>query len=54
MMRLDSLSLLGVMLASFGFAQDLDEHRWENVESLRVGQKLEVTTTHLRTVVGTS
>jgi hypothetical protein len=40
-------------LVSFGSAQDRDEHRWENVESLRVGQKLEVTTTQLRTIQGT-
>ena len=49
MLRLSSLLLMGMVLASFGLAQDRDEHRWENVESLRVGQKLEVTTTQLRT-----
>ena len=53
MLRLYSLLLMGMVLASFGFAQDRDEHRWENVESLRVGQKLEVTTTQLRTIQGT-
>jgi hypothetical protein len=44
---------MGLVLASSGLAQDRDEHRWENVESLRVGQKLEVTTTHLRSIQGT-
>ena len=53
MMRLYSLPFLGMVLASFGVAQERDEHRWENVESLRVGQKLEVTTTQLRTIQGT-
>jgi hypothetical protein len=53
MSKLYSLPLMGMVLASFGFAQDRDEHRWENVESLKVGQKLEVTTTQLRTVQGT-
>ena len=53
MPRLYSLLLMGMVLVSFGFAQDRDENRWENVESLRVGQKLEVTTTQLRTVQGT-
>ena len=53
MLRLYLLPLLGMVLASFGVAQDRDQHRWENVESLRVGQRLEVTTTHLRTVQGT-
>ena len=52
-MRLYSLPLMGMVLASLGFAQDRDEHRWENVEGLRVGQKLEVTTTQLRTIQGT-
>jgi hypothetical protein len=33
-------------------AQDRGEHRWENIESLRKGQKIEVTTTGLRTVQG--
>ena len=53
MLRLYALPLLGMALASVGFAQDRDEHRWENLESLRVGQKLEVTTTQLRTLQGT-
>jgi hypothetical protein len=53
MLRLYSLPLMGMVLASLGFAQDRDEHRWENVESLKVGQKLEVTTTQLRTIQGT-
>ena len=53
MLRLYSLPLMGMVLASFGFAQERDEHRWENVENLRAGQKLEVTTTHLRTIQGT-
>jgi len=53
MLRLDSLLLMAMMLVSFGFAQNRDENRWENVESLRVGQKLEVTTTQLRTIQGT-
>jgi len=53
MLRLCSQLLMGMLLVSFGFAQDRDEHRWENVESLRVGQKLEVTTTVLRTIQGT-
>ena len=53
MVRLYSLLLMGMVLASFVSAQDRDEHRWENVESLRAGQKLEVTTTQLRTIQGT-
>ena len=53
MLRLYWLPLMGMVLVSFGFAQDRDEHRWENIESLRVGQKLEVTTTQLRTIRGT-
>jgi hypothetical protein len=53
MLRLYALPLMGMVLVSFAIAQDRDEHRWENVESLRAGQKLEVTTTHLRTVQGT-
>ena len=53
MLRLYSLLLMGIVLATFGIAQYRDEHRWENVESLMVGQKLEVTTTQLRTVRGT-
>jgi len=53
MLRLYSLLLMEMVLVSFGSAQDREEHRWENVESLRVGQKLEVTTTRLRTVQGT-
>ena len=53
MLRLDSLLLMATMLVSFGFAQNRDENRWENVESLRVGQKLEVTTTQLRSIRGT-
>jgi len=44
---------MGMVLVSFGLAQDRDEHRWENVESLNTGQKLEVTTTQLRTIRGT-
>lgn len=52
MLRLYSLPL-GMVLASFGFAQNPDEHRWENLESLRVGQRLEVTTRQLRTLQGT-
>jgi len=44
---------MGLVLASFAIAQDRDEHRWENVEGLSAGQKLEVTTTQLRTVRGT-
>ena len=53
MLRLYALPLMGMVLASFAIAQDRDEHRWENVESLKVGQKLEVTTTQLRTIQGT-
>jgi len=53
MMRLYLLPLLGMILASSGVAQERDEHRWENVENLRAGQKLEVTTIHLRTIQGT-
>jgi len=53
MLRLYSLLLMGMVLASLGIAQDRDEHRWENLETLRAGQKLEVTTTQLRTVRGT-
>ena len=53
MLRLSSLLLMGMVLASFALAQDRDEHRWENLESLKVGQKLEVTTTQLRTIQGT-
>ena len=53
MLRLASLLLMGMVLASFALAQDRDEHRWENLESLKVGQKLEVTTTQLRTIQGT-
>ncbi len=53
MLRLYSLLLMGMLLRCSGVAQDRDEHRWENVESLRKGQKLEVTTTGLRTVQGT-
>jgi hypothetical protein len=52
MIRLYSLPLLGMMLVSFGVAQERDENRWENVENLRAGQKLEVTTIHLRTIQG--
>ena len=48
-----SLLLMGMVLASFAIAQDRDEHRWENLESLKVGQKLEVTTTQLRAIQGT-
>ena len=44
MLRLYSLLLMGIMLASLANAQERDEHRWENLEGLRVGQKLEVTT----------
>ena len=53
MLRLYSLPLMGMVLANSAIAQERDEHRWENVESLRVGQKLEVTTTQLRTLQGT-
>jgi hypothetical protein len=53
MLRLYSLPLMGMLLTSSGVAQDRDEHRWENVETLRKGQNLEVTTTGLRTVRGT-
>jgi hypothetical protein len=53
MLRLHSLLLMGMVLASLANAQQRDEHRWENVEGLRVGQKLEVTTTQLRTIQGT-
>ena len=53
MLRLYSLLFTGMVLVSFGFAQDRDENRWENVESLNTGQKLEVTTTQLRTIRGT-
>ena len=53
MIRLYSLLLLGMVLASSGVAQERNEHRWENVENLRTEQKLEVTTTHLRTIQGT-
>ena len=53
MLRLYSLLLMGMVLANFALAQERDEHRWENVETLRVGQKLEVTTTQLRTIQGT-
>jgi hypothetical protein len=53
MARLYSLPIMGMLLTCTGVAQDRDEHRWENVESLRNGQKLEVTTTRLRTVQGT-
>jgi hypothetical protein len=53
MLRLHLLPFMGMVLASFGIAQDRDEHRWENVESLRMGQKLEVTTTQLRSIQGT-
>ena len=53
MLRLYLLLLMGIGLASFAIAQDRNEHRWENVECLRVGQKLEVTTTQLRTLQGT-
>ena len=42
-----------MLLTCSGVAQDRDEHRWENLESLRMGQRLEVTTTKLRTVQGT-
>jgi hypothetical protein len=51
-LRLCLLPLMGMVLASFAIAQDRDEHRWENVESLKVGQKLEVTSTQLRTIQG--
>jgi hypothetical protein len=47
------LPLMGMVLTSFAIAQGRDEHRWENVECLRTGQKLEVTTTRLRTIQGT-
>jgi len=53
MIRFYSLPLLGMVLASFGVAQERDEHRWENVENLRAEQKLELTTIHLRTIQGT-
>ena len=53
MLRLYSLPLMGMLLTSSGVAQDRDEHRWENVEILRKGQTLEVTTTGLRIVQGT-
>ena len=53
MLRLFWVPLMGLVLASFAIAQDRDEHRWENVEGLSAGQKLEVTTTQLRTVRGT-
>ena len=52
MLRHYGLPLMGLMLASFSLAQDRHEHLWENVESLRVGQKLEVTTAQLRTIQG--
>jgi len=52
MLRLYALPLMGLVLASVAIAQDRDEHRWENVENLKVGQKLEVTTTQLRTIQG--
>lgn len=53
MLRLNLLPLIGMVLVSFGFAQNRDEYRWENVKSLRAGQKLEVTTIQLRTLQGT-
>jgi hypothetical protein len=53
MLRLYGLPLMGLILASFGLSQDRDEHRWENIESLSVGQRLEVTTMQLRTIQGT-
>jgi hypothetical protein len=53
MLRLYSLLLMGMVLASVAIAQDRDENRWQNVEGLRVGQKVEVTTMQLRTVHGT-
>ena len=53
MIRFYSLPLLGIMLASSGFAQERGEHRWENVETLKPDQKIEVTTTQLRTIQGT-
>lgn len=53
MLRLCLLPLIGMVLVSFAIAQERDEHRWENVESLRVGQQLEMTTTQLRTIQGT-
>lgn len=53
MLRPYWLPLMGLVLASLGLAQDRGEHRWGNIESLRVGQKLEVTSTQLRTIQGT-
>jgi len=47
------LVLLGMLLASSVFAQDPSEDRWENLAGLKSGQKIEVTTTDLRTVSGT-
>jgi len=52
MNRIYSLTLLGLVLVSDGVAQKDDQHRWENVQSVRTGQKLEVTTIHLQTILG--
>lgn len=46
------LLLIGILQSNVAISEDRDEHRWENVEILRPGQKIEVTTTQLRTVQG--
>src|SRR5262245_34908034 len=52
-MRQVYLLLLTVLLAASAWAEQLSEDRWENIDRLKAGQKIEVTTTEMRTVQGT-
>ena len=52
-MRQLYLVLLTALLTGSAWAEQFSEDRWENIERLKVGQKIEVTTTEMRTVVGT-
>ena len=49
-MRKLQLILLATLFVASAYAEDPNEDRWENIEKLKVGQKIEVTTTDMRTV----
>jgi len=51
-MRKLQLIMLATLFVGSAYAEDLNEDRWENIERLKVGQKIEVTTTDMRTVQG--
>src|SRR5262245_44966366 len=51
MRKLHSI-LLATLFVGSAYAEDVNEDRWENIDKLKVGQKIEVTTTDMRTVHG--